>query len=114
MLFHLITHAMNISFSNDVAIIQQHNAVRHHVNFMKNVGGDDQVQTFGSKFPKQRDCFRAYHWIQPVEWLIKNHYHRLMSNRLREPDSLPHSFAVGSNFPVCCVEKIYTLARYFA
>ena len=95
MLFHLVAYAMNVSFRDHVTVVQQDDPVRHHVNFMKDVARDDQVQTFCRQLAKQRNRLRPNHGIQTIQWFIKNEHQGLVCDRLRQSDSLAHAFAIG-------------------
>src|SRR6185369_14253447 len=113
-LFHLIAHAVDVSFSNDVTVVQKHHAVRHHVDLMQDVRRDDQMKPFRGELAEQRDRFRAHHRIETVERLIENQYGRLVGDRLCQPDTLPHSFAVTCNLPIGSFQEIYAFERNVA
>src|SRR6266542_4742863 len=78
---------------------------------MQNVAGDDQVQTFGSELAKERDCFRPDHGVHPIQRLVENQYRRLMSDCLREANSLSHSLAVCRNLSIAGLQKTYPFQR---
>src|SRR4030095_5282598 len=109
MLLHLIADAMDVPFGYHISVIQEHNSVRHHVHFVKNMGRDNQVKSVRRQFSKQRDCFRSNHWIKTVQGFIEDHDHRLVSYRLSKANSLPHPLAVRRYFPIASIQKVHTL-----
>src|SRR5215831_9984272 len=81
---------------------------------MQNVTRDDQVQPIGRELLEQRDRFRAYHWVEPIERLIENQYRRVVSDGLRQPHALPHALAVGADLSICRGEQIHARQRLFS
>ena len=111
MLFHLIPDAVNVALCHHVAVVQQHHKVRHHVNFVQNVTGDDQMQTLFGQFAKQGDGLRPHHGIESVQRFVQNKHRRLVSQSLGQANSLAHSFAVGSNLAITGFQQTDSLQR---
>ena len=106
MLFHFIAHTLDAAFSHDVPIVQQHHAIGHHVHFVQDVTGDNQIQPLGRKVLEQRDRLSANHGIETIQWFVQNQHRWMMSYRLGQPDALAHAFAVRSNLAVRRIHEI--------
>ena len=60
---------------------------------------------------EQSKRFRARHRIQPIQRLIQHKHGGLMRDRLREPDALPHAFAIAGDFAIGGFQKIHPRNR---
>ena len=68
---------------------------------MQDVAGDDDMQALLAQRLKQFKRFCPRHGIESVERLVENQNCRMMTNRLRQPNPLPHAFAVARDFSEC-------------
>src|SRR5678815_3493870 len=91
---HLVTHTLDVAFRNHISTTHHDDGVRHNVDLMHDVARNHHVHVGLGKFPEQIDHFRPRHWIEPVQWLIEDQDLRVVSQSLREADSLTHAFAV--------------------
>src|SRR6266550_1062273 len=106
MFLHLATHIVNLSFGNDIAVVQKDHAITHHIHFVENVTRDDQVKPFGGELAEQANRLRASHRIEAVQRFIQNHYDRLMRDGLGQSYALAHAFAISSNLEVSSIEQL--------
>src|ERR1700738_3159425 len=51
--FHLVAHPVNLAFGDNVAVVQENNAVAHHIDFVEDVARDDQVKAFGGELEEE-------------------------------------------------------------
>src|SRR6267142_103508 len=72
MLFHFVAHAMNVSFSYYIAVVQQHYEVGHHVDFVQDVTRNNQVHSFRAQLAEERDGLGAHHRIKSVQGFVEN------------------------------------------
>ena len=94
---HLVPHSMYRALGDDIPVVEQDYPVGHHVHFVQDVTGNNQVQALRSQLFEERDRFRAHHRIESIKRFVQNQHRRLMSYRLSEAHALTHAFAVGSN-----------------
>ena len=105
MLFHLVAHAVNLSLRNDVAVVQQHYAVRHHVDFVQDVTRNDQVQSFGGKLRNSAIVSARAIGSRPFSGSSRINTAGLVRDRLRQPHRLPHAFAVSRDLAIGSVQQ---------
>ena len=58
------------------------------------------MQTGVSELLEQGQRFCTRHRIEAIQWLIENKNLRSVRDRLRQPNALPHPFAISSNLAV--------------
>ena len=62
----------NVSFRDDIAVIEQDDEVRHHVHFVQNVTRNNQVHPFRGQFSEQSDDLSPHHRIKSIQGFIEN------------------------------------------
>jgi hypothetical protein len=104
---HFLPDLMNISFGDQVSAGDQDNAIGDAVNLIENVAGDQQMHSLTAKLFEERNGFGARHGIQSVQRLIEDQHAWMMRDGLREPNLLPHAFAVAGDLAACCIAKLH-------
>src|SRR5262245_3648370 len=107
----LFAHAQHAAFGQDVAVVDQHHAVRHLVHLVQDVARHDQVQTFLRELAEEPDRFGARHRVKPVQRLVKNHDRGLVRDRLGQPYALAHALAVSGDFAVGGLDQVNAFDR---
>jgi len=90
---------MNISLSNQVASGDENDPIGDSVDLIENVAGNDQMHPLASEFFEERQRLRPSYGVKSIERLVKNKNLWMMSDRLREPYLLTHTFAVPGDLP---------------
>jgi len=57
---------MDVSFCNNVAVVQQHDGIRHHVYLVQNMARYNQVQALPSNGTEKIDRLSARHRVKAV------------------------------------------------
>ena len=78
---------------------------------MQDVAGDDHVTAFGPRRTKQGDHLGSCQRVKSIQRLIEDYNFRIVRQRLRQPDSLAHALAVGSDFALGGVDHVDALNR---
>ncbi len=109
MLLDLPAHGLDLAFRHYVAVAQQHDLIGDDIDLVQDVAGNDHITTLPRRRAKQRDHFRAGERIQAVQRFVQHQHFRVVGQRLRQPDALPHPLAVASNIPFGSIDQIHTL-----
>src|SRR5262245_20091542 len=107
----LFAYAQHSAFGQDVAVVDQHHAVRHLVHLVQDVTRHNQVQAFLRELAEKPDRFGAGHRVKPVQRLVQNHRRGLVRDRLGQPDALSHALAVSGDLAVGGLNQIDALDR---
>ena len=105
----LLPHSRDLALGHDVPVRDQDDAVREQIDLVEDVTRDEHVLAFAGQLTEQFDRLGADHRVETVERLVEHHDLRMVGDRLRQLDPLPHALAVARDPPVRRVDQAHTL-----
>jgi len=108
-----VADLVDVAFGQDAAVVDQQDVRRHRLDLVEDVARDDDVLAGARPVLDEPNGLAAHQRIHPGERLVEDQQFRIVDERLRQLDALPHALAVGADLLVRGVHQIDALNRAF-